>query len=52
MGRAVARQRPVALDAPDSPIGRRIGWLAESLVDEIAGGQAMGPPSDRAAGPR
>jgi flagellar biosynthesis protein FlhG len=52
MGRAVARQRPVALDAPDSPIGRRIGWLAESLVDEIAGGQGVGPPSDRAAGPR
>lgn len=37
MGAAVARQQPVVLDAPRSAIGRRIGLLAESLAEEVAG---------------
>lgn len=39
MGEAVARQRPVVFDAPHSPIGRRIGLLAESLVEELSSGR-------------
>jgi flagellar biosynthesis protein FlhG len=34
MGLAVARQLPVLLDAPQTPIARRIRLLAESIVEE------------------
>lgn len=34
MGRAVARQTPVLIDAPEAPIARRIRLLAESIVEE------------------
>lgn len=34
MGRAVARQTPVLVDEPASPIARRLRLLAESLVEE------------------
>ncbi len=52
MARAVARQRPVTLEAPGSPIARRIGWLAESLVEEIGRARRTDPAPDRAVRPR
>lgn len=52
MGQAVARQRPVLLEEPASPIGRRIGLLAESLVEEIGSFGRSGAASDPSAGRR
>ena len=34
MGRSVARQTPVVLGEPESPVARRLGLLAEGLVEE------------------
>lgn len=45
MGEAVVRQKPVVFDAPHSPIGRRIGLLAESLVEELSNDEASGHAS-------
>ena len=42
MGESVARQRPVVFDAPHSPVGRRIGLLAESLVEELSNDGSSG----------
>lgn len=52
MPRAVARQSPVALTAPDSPIARRLRLLAESLLEERSGEASRASGAIPVAAPR